>query len=170
MKICNSLSEIQVEEKLVLTIGNFDGVHLGHLDLLSQTKTFAKKFNAKIAVMTFSPHPMMILGNTKERFLLTSLEKKRELLSQAGIDYLIEINFNRDLSTLSPLDFLKRHVLISQNLKALFLGFNFSFGAKKSGTHEVVSDILKSLGSPVELQVANPFIMNGEIISSSKSP
>jgi riboflavin kinase/FMN adenylyltransferase len=168
MKVLNDITQIPNAETFVLTIGNFDGVHLGHIDLLEQTKRLAKIKNSKVAVMTFLPHPMTILGNAKDRFLLITNEKKRELLALQGIDYLIEVNFNRDLSTLSPKDFLQKHILTAKTLKALMLGFNFSFGAKKAGTHEVVKEILKDLQSAVELHVATGFEQNGEIISSSK--
>lgn len=168
MKLINSISDIDAKKEIILTIGNFDGVHLGHFDLFEQAKNYAKKFNAQIAAMTFVPHPMTILRNSDEKFLLTSLEKKRDLLNLAGVDYLIEINFNRDVSTLSPLDFLKRYVLISPSLKAMLLGFNFSFGAKKSGTHQVVQEILKSHAPKVELKIAEPFLMENEPVSSSK--
>lgn len=168
MNIVSDILEIQNNKPIVLTMGNFDGVHLGHVDLIEQTKNFAKKFNAELVVMTFTPHPMTILSNAQERFLLTSVEKKRTLLANLGVQHLIELNFNRDVSTLSPKDFLQRHVLNQKNLKGLFLGFNFSFGAKKSGTHEVVKEILSSQNSQVEMQIARPFKLDNEIVSSSK--
>lgn len=168
MKIYNAIEEIPANEDFILTIGNFDGVHIGHLDLLQQARSYAKNFGAKVAVMTFSPHPVMILGSANDKFLLTSNIAKRDLLAKTGADFLVEINFNRDLSTLTPIDFLKKYILVSKGLKALFLGFNFSFGSKKAGTHEVVKDVLQTLHSNVQMQVAKPFMLNGEIISSSK--
>lgn len=168
MKIINCISNIESAAPVILTIGNFDGVHLGHIDLLNQAKVFAKSLNAKIAVMTFTPHPMTILSNVREKFLLTTTEKKRDLLNINQIDYLIEVNFNRDVSTLSPLEFLNQYVFRLKSLSGLFLGFNFSFGAKKSGTHQVVEEVLKNHQSSVILKIASPFNYEGEAVSSSR--
>ncbi len=103
MKLVNSISDIDGSKPIILTIGNFDGMHLGHQDLFQQAKEYATKFNAQIVAMTFVPHPMTILSNIHEKFLLTTIEKKRDLLNIAGVDYLIEVNFKRDVSTLTPL-------------------------------------------------------------------
>lgn len=168
MKLVKSISEIDDSRPIILTIGNFDGVHLGHQDLFKQAKQYATKFNAYVVAMTFVPHPMTILSNIHEKFLLTSIEKKRDLLNILGVDFLIEVNFNRDVSTLTPLEFLKKYVLTSKSLKGMFLGFNFSFGAKKSGTHQVVREILKIHAPEVDLQVAKPFEFDHVPVSSSK--
>jgi riboflavin kinase/FMN adenylyltransferase len=168
MKVCKGLKEIDLKDPIVLTIGNFDGVHLGHQDLVRQLKNHAKKFNAKTAVMTFSPHPMFILNQVSDKFLLSNQEEKHELLARLGIDYLVEIPFTRDLSTLSPEDFLNNYVFVHEQLKGLVLGFNFSFGAKKAGTHDVVRSIAATNTRVVEVTVAKAFDLDGVTLASSK--
>lgn len=169
MKLLNSLLEIkQVEGKSVsigLTIGNFDGVHAGHRELLKKIKEECRKKSLSFVVVTFVPHPQKILQPEKERFLLTSYEKRRQLLESLGVDYLVEMKFTRDFSTLSPDEFMKTHLFSYEGLREFYLGYDFAFGANKTGGHDLAREICGPKGIHVEIQPK--FEMNGEVVSST---
>ncbi len=169
MKLLNNLLEINsIEGKSLpigLTIGNFDGVHVGHRQLLNKIKTECSKKNLSFAVVTFVPHPQKILQPEKERFLLCSYEKRRELLASLGVNYLVELKFTRDFSTLLPGDFMKTHLFNYEGLKEFYLGYDFAFGANKQGGHDLATEICKPKGIHVEIQPK--FEISGELVSST---
>jgi riboflavin kinase / FMN adenylyltransferase len=169
MIILHSLHELSssggIFPPIGITIGNFDGVHIGHQKLLKKIKQDCIINNLDFVVVTFSPHPQKILQPSKERFLLISDKQKRNLLEKLGVDYLVEILFNRDFSTLSPEDFLRNHLFVYPSLRHFYLGYDFAFGANKEGGHDLVESICRPLGIKVEVQPK--FELNGKIVSSS---
>lgn len=150
--------------KLAITIGNFDGVHLGHRDFLNSIKKDCNEESAKMLVVTFVPHPSQIL-RPKSCFLINSYSERRELLEENGVDYLLEIDFDRDFSTLSPEVFLDKFIFSYKNIFKIYLGHDFSFGANKSGTHPLVKNICEKKN--INLVLQNEFKLNGIQISST---
>lgn len=169
MKLLNSLLEIEQAEgrsiPVGLTIGNFDGVHAGHRQLLKKLQTECSRKGLSFVVVTFVPHPQKILQPEKERFLLTSYEKRRELLESLGVNFLVELKFTRDFSTLSAESFIKNHLFNYGGLKEFYLGYDFAFGANKQGGHDLAASICKERGINVEIQ--SKFEMHGEVVSST---
>jgi riboflavin kinase / FMN adenylyltransferase len=169
MKILHNLLDIPKLEgqypEIGLTIGNFDGVHLGHRQLLKQIKEDCAKKNLKFVVLTFVPHPQKILQPEKERFLITSYEQRRKLLKNLGVDYLVELGFTRDFSTLSPEAFLKHYLLNYPGLRDFYLGYDFAFGANKQGDFDLVKSICKPL--QVEVAIQPKYEFNQKVVSSS---
>lgn len=166
MKVIKSLNEIKDDErKVVLTIGNFDGVHKGHREILSKIKKFSEENNLIFAVMTFVPHPMQIL-NPQNNFLLNSYDEKRELIKETGVDVLLEIDFNRDLSTMQPDSFIDQYILDSDNVSHFFIGHDFAFGANKKGNY----DFIKSYCTNKDIEVIrlDKFVEGNTSVSSSK--
>ncbi|PIP92913.1 MAG: riboflavin biosynthesis protein RibF [Bdellovibrio sp. CG12_big_fil_rev_8_21_14_0_65_39_13] len=161
-----SISDIQeIECEFVLTIGNFDGVHKGHVSLIDQIKTLKSSNLIKLAAMTFHPHPHVVLFS-KEDFLLERPDNKSKLLFDAGVDFIITLPFTRDFSTLSPTEFLTKYVFKNKLLKMVCLGHDFNFGSNKQGTFE---DFAK-LGESQNIQILKmqPFgSSNNQNISSS---
>lgn len=151
MKVFKSLAELPKDLQFGLTIGNFDGVHKGHQSLLQGLKKKCLQKNLHLVVMTFVPHPLVILRNERS-FLLNSYKERVELLSDLGIEYVIEIPFTRDFSTLDPAQFLDRHILINPGIQYLFLGYDFAFGANKKGDHSFVLDYCKDKVLDIEIQ------------------
>lgn len=147
-----------------MTIGNFDGVHRGHREVLKYVKGKCHELDTKLVVMTFNPHPQEIL-NPGNYFLLNSVEEKRELLQSCGVDYLCEIKFDRNFSTLSPEDFLNDYIFCNDQLKCLFLGHDFAFGANKSGGHLQAMEVARKHN--VIFEDLNKFEFDGERVSSS---
>lgn len=170
MKILNNLCDIPVNDQNVLppiglTIGNFDGVHAGHRQLLNKIKGHCHEKGHLFVVVTFIPHPQKILQPEKEHFLLNSYEQRRSLLKGMGVDVLVEMNFTRDFSTLKPEEFLSKYLLSYPNLKDFYLGYDFAFGANKEGGHDLVDSICRNFGVKVEIQPK--FESHGKVVSSS---
>ncbi len=169
MKIIQNLHELDNGQagpvKLGLTIGNFDGVHIGHRQLLKKIKEECLQEGLKFAVVTFVPHPQKILQPEKERFLINSFEMRRQLLSSLGVDYLVEMKFTRDFSTLTAEQFVNTYLLPYPGLKKIYLGYDFAFGANKQGGHDLVREICLPKGIEVEIQPAYEY--EGQIVSST---
>lgn len=164
MKTFENISELPENKEFGVIIGNFDGVHRGHQKLLSEVKKQCADINREMVVVTFQPHPLVILRN-QERFLLNSYEEKRELFSLNGVKWLVEIPFTRDLSMTSPSDFLDNYILCHKGIKNLFLGHDFAFGANKKGDHNFVIEHCK--GKEVEVDVQEKYTCEKDVYSSS---
>lgn len=169
MKILHNLLDIPKERDgyppIGLTIGNFDGVHIGHRELLKKIKAECQSKNLLFVVVTFVPHPQKILQPDKERFLITSYEQRRTLLKRIGVDVLIEMKFTRDFSTLKAEEFLSQYLLSYPNLKDFYLGYDFAFGANKEGDYDLVNSICHPKG--VEVEIQPKFEFHGQVVSSS---
>ena len=169
MKILHRLLDIPKDKNewppIGLTIGNFDGVHIGHRELLTKIKNQCHSKNILFVVVTFVPHPQKILQPDKERFLIDSYDQRRKLLEGLGVDILVEVNFTRDFSTLKAEDFISQFLLSYPNLKDFYLGYDFAFGANKEGGHELVNSLCKPRGVKVEIQPKYEF--EGKVVSSS---
>ena len=168
MIIVKKLEEIKSvynEKKINVTIGNFDGVHLGHKEFLSEIKKDSIKFNSKFVVVTFVPHPLQIL-RAQSGFLINTFEERRTLLEACGVDYLLEIDFTRDFSTLSPEDFLTNYIFSFSGIEKIFLGHDFAFGANKSGDFKFAKDFCES--KKTELILQKEFKVSNEAVSSTE--
>lgn len=168
MKIISNLLEIKgtgETPRLGVTMGNFDGVHLGHRQLLNKIKKDCEGRDLRFALVTFIPHPQKILQPEKERFLINGYEKRRQLLAEVGVDYLVEMKFTRDFSTLSAEEFVNTHLLPYPKLENFYLGYDFAFGANKKGGYDLVKEICLPEGINVEIQPA--FELDGQIVSST---
>jgi len=169
MKVLHSLLEIAKDgfayPPIGITIGNFDGVHSGHLQLLKKIKKDCELNSLKFVLVSFVPHPQKILSPGKERFLINSYEQKRKLMESSGVDFFIELSFTRDFSTLAAEDFLKDYLFVYPGIKSFFLGYDFAFGANKQGGHDLVKSICEEKGIKVEIQPK--FVVDEKIVSSS---
>lgn len=150
---------------LAVAIGNFDGVHLGHRALLAQTIRFARDRGLQSAVLTFDPHPTVVVAPTRVPLLLTSLEERLRLLSQAGVDHVEVLHFTEDIARLSPNGFVSQILVDRLNAKAVFVGDSFRFGARKEGSPAVLESLGRQFG--FESQFLAPVIFRGEVVSST---
>jgi riboflavin kinase/FMN adenylyltransferase len=126
-----------------LTIGNFDGLHRGHLAMLEKLKQQAAARNLPTCVLTFEPHPREFFSPAQAPARLTSLREKAELLRDAGIDRLHVFRFDKTFSSLSAEDFIKEALVNTLHARWILVGDDFRFGAKRAGDF----DLLKSMGS-----------------------
>jgi riboflavin kinase/FMN adenylyltransferase len=150
MKILRAISDFEkIKKGCVLTIGNFDGVHLGHQEILAAAKRIAQERAAELAAMTFEPHPVAILHPDSAPGMLTPLELKTHLLAECGVDALIVLEDNRRLLNLSPGNFASRFIVDNTQPGVLVEGDDFNFGLHRAGN----IDTLRELGSQKGFEV-----------------
>lgn len=147
-----------------LTIGAFDGVHRGHQFLISQVVASAHGAGAKAYVMTFEPHPAIVLRGMKEPYYITTHEDKLEYLSRMKLDGVITLEFTQELSELSAREFMGK-VAESCHLKYLLVGKDFALGKGRVGTYEYLARLGKELG--YEMCSVSDFKIDGEKVSST---
>lgn len=127
---------------LAATIGNFDGVHLGHLHIINQVKKIAKEKNLASAILTFEPHPLSFFYEEKrENFRLTSTAQKLKIFAEAGIDYAIILPFNQNFAEISAPDFVNEILLEALNIKHLTVGYDFTFGRNREGNFKLLEEL-----------------------------
>ena len=153
--------------KPVVTLGIFDGVHKGHKTILDCLVTRAKEVKGESVVITFSPHPRLVLNhNWKSLSFLTTMEEKKILLENAYVDHLIIIEFNKKFSKIEACDFIKDFLVKKVGAKHLIAGYNHHFGRSGKGDYNTISQCSESLDFKVE-QVQGFHGEEGEISSSS---
>jgi riboflavin kinase/FMN adenylyltransferase len=136
----------------VLTIGNFDGVHLGHQSLFNRVKETAKKINGTAIAMTFEPHPMKVLKPDGCPFpLITLYEQKIELISQLGLDVLIVIPFNNEFSKISARKFVQDILVKHVGVKSVIIGNDYCFGKKREGNIQLLKKYGDEFGFSVHI-------------------
>jgi len=151
LKIYNSLDEFQPIDNVVVTIGTFDGVHLGHLKLIKRVLELAKEINGKSMILTFFPHPRMILYPEEHGIeLLNTVDEKISLLADTGIDHLIIHPFDQSFSELSSEEFINDVISNKLKTKKLIIGYDHRFGKNREGTFEDLLKLAPELGFEVE--------------------
>jgi riboflavin kinase / FMN adenylyltransferase len=146
---------------VALTIGSFDGVHLGHLDVISHVVGTAKRLGAQPALITFEPHPRCVLDPANCPQSITTLQEKLALIEAAGIEHALVLRFDRELAALSPQEFVERLSAVMV-LRAWVIGYDFAFGRGRTGN----AAWLREHGQPVE--VVPPFQLDGHDLHSSE--
>ena len=150
---------------LVLTIGFFDGVHAGHRFLIRQMEEIAKKEGLQSAILTFWPHPRLVLDEEYKPRLLNSFPEKIELLSKLSLDYCIQINFTRDFANYPAYEFMREFLQKKLNVKHLLIGYDHRFGKNRKEGFDDYYRYGEELGMKVTR--IQPYEENGCIISSS---
>jgi riboflavin kinase/FMN adenylyltransferase len=134
-----------------VTLGIFDGVHRGHMTLLKRLTDSAGELHGESVVVTFSPHPKLVLDKeTKSLFFLTTLEEKQNLLEKAGVDHLVVIRFDREFSAIPACDFVKNILVDRVGTKHLILGFNHHFGNRGEGDFKTIRECASANDFTVE--------------------
>ena len=133
MKIIRSIDAFDTSEKTIVTIGTFDGIHIGHKKILKDLIATAKKEGKKSVLLTFFPHPRMVLQKDKAILLLNTLDEKSMLLEKMGLDYLIIHPFSKEFSRLTALDFVRDVLVNKLNTSRLIIGYDHHFGKNREG-------------------------------------
>lgn len=151
MQIYKGLSAFPKLDAPVLTLGSFDGVHVGHQKILSRLVDAAKAINGQVVLLTFDPHPRKILFPSSNSVqLLSTLDEKIDLLSKYGVEHLVVQPFTRDFSMMEH-DFFIRELLVKQiGVKKLVIGYDHQFGHNRSGSFKELELLAPSLGFEVE--------------------
>lgn len=136
MNVVNGIENYKANSKSILTIGTFDGVHLGHQKIITSLVTKAKKKSLQANILTFFPHPRMVLQKESNLKLIDTLEEKQNLLSELGIDNLIIQPFSKEFSKLTAIEFT-RDVLVNElGMSALMIGYDHRFGKNREASVE----------------------------------
>ncbi|CAM3170069.1 riboflavin biosynthesis protein RibF [Streptobacillus felis] len=144
------LRDIVFKEKNIVVLGNFDGVHLGHHEIISKALELGKKLNQKVLIYTFKEYPK------KRDTLITTLSEKLYIFDKLKIDYVYLEDFY-DVNELSPEDFVDKILLEKLNASEIFCGFNYTFGSNKKGDVVKLKELLKD---KINVNVINPILFN----------
>ena len=134
MNLFNSISSFTPQKKTIVTIGTFDGVHVGHQKVLQKLHKLAIEKNAESVLLTFFPHPRMILQQDLDIKLLNTIEEKKQLISEFDIDHLIIHPFDIDFSRLTAEDFVKNVLVEQLNICSIIIGYDHRFGRNRTAT------------------------------------
>ncbi len=149
----------------VVTIGNFDGVHRGHQEILRGVRELAAQTGRLPALLTFSPHPVRVLRPAEAPSLLMTLDQRLAAIQELGIEAVLVLNFDTELANVSPEDFVRRFLLETMNASAILVGANFRFGRRQAGDTQLLAELGASRG--FEVRVVPPVIADGATVSST---
>ncbi|MGB7417368.1 MAG: bifunctional riboflavin kinase/FAD synthetase [Thermosynechococcaceae cyanobacterium] len=162
MQVTSSLD--QVLKPSAIALGNFDGLHLGHCQVIDALRPFAIKENCAVTVVAFDPHPQAFFSGDSQQ-LLTPLDEKVAILEALNVDQLVLLTFDQTLAQLSPQDFVEKILVEQLMARCISVGFNFGFGYQRSGTTTDLDAITTPHNIPV--YIAAPKMTEGAPISSS---
>jgi len=166
MKIFNNLNISKKYRRSSLAIGNFDGVHKGHQRVFKHSKIFAKKNNSRFGILTFSPLPVMFFNKKIKNYRLTNDDEKFQLLKNNGVDFIINVKFNRSFSKIKAESFIQKIIYKKINPKQVFVSNNFKFGNKRKGN----VNLLKKFGKKYDYKLLKirPYKYKKKLVSSTR--
>lgn len=164
MKVVSGLSDAAANGPCVLTIGNFDGLHLGHQAILRAVVTRARELGICPAVLTFDPHPVRILAPQHAPRLISTLSQKLRLIESMGIELVFTLPFNMEFAALSPDAFVQQYLVEGLRTKAICVGGNFTFGHRQTGNIET----LRAWRDEFEVVEIPPVVARGTVVSSTQ--
>ena len=150
----------------VVTLGNFDGVHLGHQEIFRRVREEASKIHGEGMVITFEPHPLKVLAPDKFFPMLTPFRKKMMLIEKSGIETVLCIDFSLEFSEISPSEFIKSILAERVKVKRVIIGYNYHFGEGQKGDAQALIDAGKVFD--FDVAVVEPFRVGQTVVSSSK--
>jgi len=150
MRIYRQISEFKSHCKPVATVGVFDGVHRGHLEIISRLSAIAREKNCESVVITFEPHPRLVLPHHAEVWLLQTLDEKLRRFEVAGVDVVLVIPFDLEFAKITPHDFIK-NVLVDQiKVSHVITGYDHFFGQNRQGDFDMLSKMGREFGFTVD--------------------
>jgi riboflavin kinase/FMN adenylyltransferase len=166
MQVFYSIDEVKLEGNPVATMGTFDGVHHGHRAVIQHLIEEAKKRNAKSLLITFDPHPRIVLNKgAKDLRLINNPKEKISLISKQGIDYLLVLPFTFEFSKTTAREFILHYLIDKLHVQAMTIGYDHHFG-RMDGETENVEVLLRSLG--IEVERIPEFDVENKAVSSTK--
>ena len=166
MKIFNNKILPRNFKKSVIAIGNFDGVHKGHQKIFKQARKLAKKRKIKFGVLTFTPLPVMFFNKKIINYKLSSEIEKFNLFKNYGVDFVINIKFNKMFSKISAEGFIEKIIFKKINPELILVSNNFKFGNKRKGNVNLLERFSKKFN--YKLVKISPFKSKNKIVSSTK--
>lgn len=164
MQVETELAKFSPKKDMLLTIGVFDGVHLGHRHLIAKLTGLARQQGSQSGVITFRRHPREVLAPRTSLPFLTDIERRIELLRNEGVEAVISLSFTPELAKLSPQEFLgllKKHL----RMRGLVIGPDFALGRNREGNTDALHHLGQEMG--FSLTVVPPLLIDGEVVSST---
>lgn len=166
MEIIRKLGDLPATRPTVLTIGNFDGVHLAHQRLFRRAVEKPRPLGAVAAALTFDPHPIKVVSPERAPKLLTPLERKVQLIEKQGIELLVILPFTQAVARLSPVEFVRQIMVSGLHAVSVHVGPTFRFAYRQSGDTEVLAELARQEG--FKLEVMPLLEVRGEPVSSTR--
>jgi len=167
MEIVKGINNLNSDwDGAVLSIGNFDGVHLAHKNICAKLQEKSQSEKLKSVILTFEPHPLSIVAPDRCPSLMTTLSEKIMRLENEGVDLMVVEPFTESLSDFSPEEFVMTYIVNGIKAKHILVGYNFHFGKNRKGNIEY----LKTLGREFKfsVEVLNPFTFEEKVVSSTE--
>lgn len=165
MQVYRSFQELGNHPRAVMALGNFDGVHMGHRELIRETVNIAHELSCAPGIFTFFPHPLTILNPEQAPLTLLPVEEKINLLEKLGAEFILLAPFNREFAALPPKEFVKQVLCDKLGVSGVVVGYNYSFGCGGLGTPELLCELGKEFGFVVK--VVSPVEVNNHPVSST---
>jgi riboflavin kinase/FMN adenylyltransferase len=167
VKIHHDFSSFKEVKNPVLTIGTFDGVHLGHQALLNRMKALAQEVNGETVVLTFTPHPRTVLFPEDHGIqLLSDTQEKRKFLDDCGIDHLVEFPFTMEFAKKSAFEYVRDLLVVGMNVHTVIVGYDHRFGRNREGNFQLLLEYADMFQFHVEEIPAQ--LINESEVSSTK--
>jgi riboflavin kinase / FMN adenylyltransferase len=167
LKIYRNIEDFPKIEFPVVTIGTFDGVHVGHQQIIKRMIEVAKKNNGETVLVTFSPHPRLVIhADSQNLKFINTQDRKYQLMEQFGIDHLVEIPFTKEFSKTSSNDFIENIIVKGLGTRKLIIGYDHHFGKNRMGDYNKLFDLGLKYGFKVEK--VNAQSVNNINVSSTK--
>lgn len=166
MQIFEDIRNLQKNLNTVLTLGTFDGIHLGHQEIIKALVNHSNENGFRNIVITFYPHPRTVVANGFDIKLLTTQNEKKEIFESLGVQNLLTISFTKEFASLSPEEFINQYLINSIGVSEIILGHDHHFGKGRGGNAELLTQIGKQKGFSVK--IIEPFYVNDEVVSSTR--
>lgn len=151
MQVYHDIADFRPLNNAVVTSGTFDGVHLGHQKILSRLQETAQSSDGETVVITFWPHPRMVVSNDSQNLrLLSTIDEKIELLRQNGVQHLVVVPFTREFSELTSDEFIQQILIDTIGTKKLVIGYDHHFGKNREGSFEYLQKNAHRFGFEIE--------------------
>lgn len=166
MEIIKGLENIQDKRESVVTLGTFDGLHAGHKKIIDKVVEVAKNTNIQSVLVTFEPHPRLVLNNSEKPIqLLSTIDEKIEILSSFKLDSVVIVNFDKEFANKSYQDFVEKILIDKFGLKHLVIGYDHHFGKDREGNFNSLKELAKQHNFAVTK--VDPLYIEDTLVSSS---
>ena len=166
MEVIKNEKNINSFKKSVLTIGSYDGIHLGHKKILDEVVKYSSSFKVPSVVVTFHPHPREVLVQKDKSFsLIMSLKQKLKIIKSIGVDFVYVINFTERFSKISADNFINENVVKNFNPSCIIIGYNHHFGKGRTGSANYLKKFCDK--KSIELKIIKPIMYENNKVSSS---
>jgi riboflavin kinase/FMN adenylyltransferase len=167
MKVISGIDRLESTRisGVAATMGTFDGVHLGHKKIIETLRNTGRELGLQTVLVTFDPHPQIVLGKRGPVEILTTLDEKLALLRGTGIDTIVVLEFNRQLASYPPEEFVREILIRRLGIKALVIGYDHAFGKDRSGNGALLKDMAANEG--FHFTLVPEFKIDGQTVKST---